>query len=67
MEKLKEEEKQLRSKLQIAEIEHSNNRKEISKISTEVQSLRDQEQQLEKDYATLKVIQIDDSEISFFF
>ena len=55
MEKLKEEEKSLRSKLQRAENEHFTTQREITKVKTEVESLREQEHQLEKDYATLKV------------
>ena len=50
-----EEEKGLRSKLHFAEEESKATQREITKVKCEVEELRKNEQQLEREYAKLKV------------
>ena len=55
MDKLLEEEKALRSKLHFAEEESKATQREITKVKAEVEELRKNEQELEREYAKLKV------------
>jgi len=54
LDKLLEEEKALRSKLHFAEEESKATQREITKVKAEVEELRKNEQELEREYAKLK-------------
>ena len=55
LDKLLEEEKALRSKLHFAEEESKATQREITKVKAEVEELRKNEHELEREYAKLKV------------
>ena len=59
-----EEEKALRSKLHFAEEESKATQREITKVKAEVEELRKNEHELEREYAKLKVKIIFYSKIS---